>query len=144
VQHCECSVPLRRLQRYWPPGSCCLLPFRRSRQRLPGSTGECYPNVSFIHLLWRRKLTWATWHRGQPRDLGSVRLDDVYSGSDDLTGNDGGGRGNVDGGNGVAVVLCVLQQRHGVVTDDDTGLACENCSPKSVMRFKLLRLNLPS
>lgn len=43
-------------------------------------------------------------------------------------GNDGGAGSNVDGGNGIAVVLCVLEQLEHIVTGDDTGLAGENAA----------------
>jgi hypothetical protein len=38
----------------------------------------------------------------------------------------GGAGGDVDGGNGIALLLCVLEELEDIVTDDDTGLAGEN------------------
>ena len=41
-------------------------------------------------------------------------------------GNNGRAGGDVDGGDGIAVLLCVLEQLENIVTSDDTGLAGEN------------------
>lgn len=45
--------------------------------------------------------------------------------------DDGGARGHVDGGDGVVVLLCVLEQLENIVTSDDTGLAGENAGKVS-------------
>lgn len=43
----------------------------------------------------------------------------------------GGARGDVDGGDGIVVLLCMLKQLEYVVTSDDAGLAGENAGKVS-------------
>lgn len=46
--------------------------------------------------------------------------------------NDSRAGGDVDGGNGVAVLLCVLEELEDIVTSDDTGLAGKNAGQVSM------------
>lgn len=57
-------------------------------------------------------------------------------------GNDGGGRGDVDGGDGIAVLLCVLEELQDIITSDDTSLAGENAArPGQLSPLMRLREN---